>query len=200
MAYTTLAEVKTYLDITSSDDDTLISDLISSAQTAIDEYVGFAFEPSDTTEQRAFSVSEDTEGRWLFFDSPAAAITTVLNDADAASPDTVAASDYVTVPRNSTPYYAIKLLENSGVIWTYSNDPETGIAVTADWAYSATPPDDINYAARRLVAFMYRKRESQDNTDRPLLTGDGVTILPSQVPSDIKTILNRYRQWNVGFR
>lgn len=200
MAYATLAQVRDYLDLSDTSDDALLNDLIDRAEKFVDEYVGFAFEPSDTSEVRSFSTGEDVEGNWLYFDKPIAAITVVKNNADAATPDTVVSSNYITAPRNETPYYAIKLLESAGLEWTYTNDPETGITVQGEWVYSSSAPMDITDATVRLVKWKYRQREGQGETDRPLLTGDGVTILPSQVPSDVLNILNRYRSWNVGFR
>lgn len=198
MAYATSAQVKTYIDLSSDTDDALIGDLITRATSVIDEYCGFAFEPADTDEVRSFGL-DDAEGAYLYFDKPLAAVMAVTNNADASSPSTVASSNYITLPRNETPYYAVKLLSSAGIEWTYTNDPESAITVQGSWCYSVTVPSDIQHAAVRLVSWMYRKRESQDSTDRPLLTGDGVTILPSQLPSDVTSILKRYRSWNTGF-
>lgn len=197
MTYTTLAQVKTYLDVSSSCDDALLGDLVARVDTVIDEYVGFALS-TDTDSTRSFGIA-DTRGAYLYFDQKIAAITTVVNNADASSPDTVVSSNYITFPRNETPYEAIKLLQSAGVEWTYTNDPENAIQVTGKWAWSDTTPQDVEHAAARLVSWFYRQRESQGQLDRPLLTGDGVTILPSQIPDDVRSILDRYRATDGAF-
>jgi len=49
-------------------------------------------------------------------------------------------------------------------------------------------------ATTRLAAFLYRQKDSNADLDRPLLTGDGVTIMPSSLPHDVRQILDPYRK------
>lgn len=198
MAYATTALVKTYLDITGSGDDTLIGTLIDRAQKIIEESVGFVFEGSNAN--RSFDVDKDTDGEMLFFDTWCASINTVTNNADASSPETITSSKYITLPRNAGPYYGIRLLASANTDWTYTTDPEAGITINGVWAYSASAPNDIVHATIRLAGWLYRQRESSGEGDRPLIV-EGVTILPSQLPHDVREIVSRYQSlsaWQIA--
>jgi len=190
MAYTTTAQVKTYAGIGGSGDDILIGSLITYAQKAIDNYCNRTFEGSATN--RVFDVGGDTEGNTLWFDEDCASITTVTNG-DASSTE-VTSAQYVTIPRNRTPYHGIKILSSAGKVWEYSTDPEGAITVNGVWAYSATAPNDIVHACTRLATFLYRQKDTSMDIDRPILTDAGVTLLPGSLPNDVKTILEPYRR------
>jgi hypothetical protein len=52
---------------------------------------------------------------------------------------------------------------------------------------------DIVAAMRVLVTHQYRRRDSiGEETDRPLVTGDGVLIMPSSLPAEVKSRLKQY--------
>ena len=186
MAYITLADAKEYLSIptlTTSDDD-LLTDLIGAAQDAIDKITGETFEAAKNTDKK-FDAIENVEGRLLRFGEFCASIDEVTNG-DGVE---VTSSEYVTVPANKPPYYAIKLLASAGKSWTYVTDPENAITVSAKWAYTATPEAHIKQACKRLVAWLYRQKDTSGEYDRPLLTGDGNVLMPSSIPSDILSLL-----------
>jgi hypothetical protein len=161
MTYCTVADVKQYLDIQGADDDPLIEDLISRLKDVIDTETGRTWEDPGADATRYFTVGKDTEGLYLFFDDYTYSITTVKTDADGSSPRTITSTDYVTMPRNETPYYGIKILSSSNEFWDYTDDPENGIEITARWAYSETPPGSIVQACARWAAYCYRQRDSQ---------------------------------------
>ena len=191
MAYATLAQLRAYLKLGAIEtaDDALLADLLVRAQQAIDTYCARTFEASvDST--RYFDAERDVDGYRLLLDTDLCAITSVVN----GNGETIASTDYVTEPRNRTPYYAIILKASKGNVWEYDDDPENAIAITGKWAYSITAPADITHACIRLAAFMYRQKDSQSDVDRPLITGDGVTILPSALPRDVQQLLLPYRR------
>lgn len=190
MAYTTTALLKTYLGITGSGDDTLLTALIARAQAVIDSHCRRTFEASgDTT--RYFDAERDVDGVTLFLDEDLCAITSITN----GDGDVLTASEYTTEPRNRTPYYAIRLLGSSGLYWTVndSSDAEDAIAIVGKWAYSTSAPDDIVHATLRLAGYLYRQRDNAADLDRPVIAGNA-TVLPSQLPSDLKTLLAPYRK------
>ena len=88
------------------------------------------------------------------------------------------------------------MLASSSYIWQMTNagDNERAISVLAKWAYSLTAPDDIVAATIRLVAFLYRQRESNADLDRAVSVGDGMVLLPGRLPADIAAILEPYRR------
>jgi len=191
MAYCTTAQVKTYLSISGSGDDSLLADLISRAESLINRYTHRTFEAAADSD-RTFDALRDVEGQVLYLDEDLAAITTVTNGDSANT--VITSGQYTTEPRNTTPYYALRILDSSGLAWEYDSDPEDAITITGRWAYSTTAPTDIEHACIALTAWLYRRRSSIGNdSDRALATGDGVVILPGRIPQDIKSVLDVYR-------
>jgi hypothetical protein len=191
MTYCTVADVKEYLDVQATDDDALLGDLIDRAQKAIDSHTRRTFEDPGADDTREYTVGIDTDGLNLYFDEDIYSITTVVSDADNASPTTIASSDYVTIPRNTTPYYGIKILSSSNETWDYTDDPENGIEITGRWAYSSEAPDDIVQACARWAAYMYRQRDSQV-FDVTAIPDAGVIQIPKGIPADVKMLLEPY--------
>ena len=186
--YCTVASLKRYLGISSTvtTDDVLLTELIQSAQAIIDRYTGRTFEAAtDTT--RYFDAVHDVDGYELIFDADICAITTVTNG-DAV---VVSSSEYTTKPRNETPYYAIRMLDSAQKSWTYTTDSEGAISVAGKWAYSATAPDDIGAATRRLAAYLYRQKDNANDLDRAVVVGNA-TVLPSRLPADVTDMIRPY--------
>jgi hypothetical protein len=190
MAYITPGDLKDYLGIEVSIDDPLLTLVISRAQKAIETHTGRLFECS-TDSTRYFEVGLDTNGDWLYLDKDLAAITSITNDADGSSPDVLSSSDYITSPRNITPYSAIKLLGSSNKSWDYTDDPENGIEIVGKWAYSTTPPDDIEQACIRWGAYMYRQKDAQ-LFDVTAIPDAGVIQIPKGIPEDVRLLLEPY--------
>jgi hypothetical protein len=191
MAYATLAQLRTYLKLGASEtgDDALLTDLLARAQAMIDHACARTFEQSgDTT--RYFDARRDVDGAMLYLDTDLAQITSVTNGDGA----TIASNQYATEPRNTTPYYALAIKQNQNVAWTWSDTPENAIAIVGRWAYSVTAPADITHACIRLAAWLYRQKDSNADIDRPLVTGDGVMILPSAMPKDVLEILAPFKR------
>ena len=191
MAYCTVADVKEYLDIEGADDDTLINDLIDRTLKAIDSHTRRTFEDPGADATREFTVGTDTDGLVLLFDDDIYTITTVKTDADGSSPRTIASGNYITMPRNKTPYYGIKILSSSNEYWDYTDDPEMGIEITGRWAYSSEAPDDIVQACARWAAYMYRQRDAQV-FDTTAIPSAGIIQIPKGMPADVKILLGPY--------
>lgn len=190
--YCTVADLKTYLGITGAADDTLLTNLLSRAQKAIEVYTGRVFKcAADTT--RKFIVGQDTEGDTLYFDEDLCQVTSVSNDADGTPRALTKDTDYVTLPRNRTPWYGFKILTSTSEFWDYTDDPETGVTVTGRWAYSITPPDDIVHACIRLAGYFYRQKDA-GVFDVTAIPDAGVIQIPQGIPRDVKVILDGYRK------
>ena len=202
MAYTTLTAVKAELKLTTTTDDTLLSGYITLAQRMIESPrplgTGRVFEVSlDTT--RYLDAPNDMSNRSL--DGPLylllvypygdlCSITSIVN----GDGTTLTTADYVTEPRYTTPYYAIRLKQGRDQIWTWDNSPEGAIAITGKWAYSVSPPEDIQRAALRICVWLYRSRDNA-GFDQDIRTEDGLTVLGAKMPRDIRLILETY--WTV---
>ena len=185
MAYTTVADLKTYLGIenTNTADDTLLTTLIARAQSMIDAQVGRTFEAAADT-ARKFSYA-DIDGALLWFGADCAQITSVIN----GDSTVFVATEYWTQPINAKPYYGLKLKPQYGLAWDGWTDD---ITVTGRWAYSVTAPADIIQACTRLAAWLYRLRDNAQ-LDQAIITGN-VTVLPATIPNDVATILGQYKQ------
>ena len=186
MAYATSVQVKDYLGIASTVvDDNLLGDLITRAEGLIDAYTGRTFTAVTATK---YFGENCTDGQDLMLYGEDLLTVTKLTNGNAVE---VASGNYRLFPRNDSPKWLIKLDE--GKSWSFS-DGDSEISVAGTWGYSATAPADIQHACVRLTAFLYRQKDTSADIDRPLITGDGVTIMPSSLPSDVTRILDRYKR------
>ena len=190
MAYCGVDELKEYLGVTGATDDAMLLTLLAAAQRTIDSYCARTFEATADT-VRTFDSQRDVDGYTLTVDSDLCAITSIVN----GDGTTISNSHYVTEPRNETPYYAIRLKASAGNVWTstVSGDSENAITVTGKWAYSTSAPSDIAHVCKRLAAYIYRQKDHAGDLDRAVIAGNS-TILPAQIPSDIRLMLAPYRR------
>lgn len=188
MAYASTADAKAYLKIPTgtTTDDTLIGTFVTRAQSIIERVTIKVYEASQDSTRR-FDAVRDVNRRTLLFDNAwIAAITSVTN----GDGEVLTSADYVTEPRNTGPWYGLTLKTSSNAIWTFTTDPEDAIAVVGKWAYATTAPDYIVQATIRLAAWLYRQKDNATgDADRPLLTGDGVTIMPQALPADVLRLI-----------
>lgn len=186
MAYAELYEVKHYLGISDEDsDDPLLGGLLTRAQKFIETYTGRVFEAVTAT--KYFS-TDSIKGRYLYLWGYDLLTVTTLTNGDGT---TIAAANYRLEPRNETPKWQIRLDEDT--IWEM-DDSDSEVSIAGTWGYTAAVPEDIKHACIRLVSFLYRQKDTSADIDRPLVTGDGVTIMPSGLPQDVKSILDSYRR------
>ncbi len=190
MAYCGIDELKEYLGVTGATDDAMLLTLLAAAQRTIDSYCARTFEATADT-VRTFDSQRDVDGYTLTVDSDLCTITSIVN----GDGTTISNSHYVTEPRNETPYYAIRLKASAGKVWTstVSGDSENAITITGKWAYSTSAPSDIAHVCKRLAAYIYRQKDNAGDLDRAVIAGNS-TILPAQIPSDIRLMLAPYRR------
>lgn len=190
MAYCGVDELKEYLGVTGATDDAMLLTLLAAAQRTIDSYCMRTFEATADS-VRTFDSQRDVDGYTLTVDSDLCAITSIVN----GDGTTISNSHYVTEPRNATPYYAIRLKASAGKVWTSTaaGDSENAISITGKWAYSTSAPSDIAHVCKRLAAYIYRQKDNAGDLDRAVIAGNS-TILPAQIPSDIRLMLAPYRR------
>ena len=193
MAYASVAQLRAYLGLDVNDDDPLLESLLARAQMAIDNYTHRTFEATaDTT--KFFDAQLDTSEHymvlgWTPYGLDLCQITTVTN----GDGTTVASSAYVTNPRNYAPWYGLRFKLNSGLYWTFDQDPENAISITGRWAYSTTAPSDIVHAAIRMGAYLYRQKDA-NTFDVTAIPGAGVIEVPQGMPKDVAKTLEPYRR------
>lgn len=195
MAYATAADLRAYIGASATTDDTQLGYAVSRAQAEIERQTHRLFEASaDTTRYytplpRYDSLGDlEGDGRLLMLDQDLCAITSITN----GDGTPVSLSDVVMIDKNRTPWFGIRLKDSAAIAWTYSGSPEYSVAVTGRFAYSTTPPADIINATLALAAYYYRKREGGPDTDRNIISADGVMLAPSRFPSDVAATIKKY--------
>lgn len=196
MAYPSVNDLLRHLGLTDQNDSVLIAEYRAAAIAYIEGPDGAQRKyqvDADTT--RVFDAIRDIEGLVLELDHDLVSITTLTNGDGVA----ISASAYVLEgpggERNSAPYRRVRLKASSGVQWRYLTDPEGAISIVGRWGYSVSAPDRAAQWVRELTGWLYRRRAAQrdGSDDRAMLTGDGVTLLPSSVPQHIRSQLYRER-------
>ena len=184
MAYATLTSIKRYLGISESTDDTLLTVTAEAATSMIDRLTNRTF--TATADSTRYHNADYVVGGILYLDGDLCAITSVTNGDGVA----VASTEYKSMPRNYTPYFALALDDDSDVSW----DTDSGeIAIVGKWAWSLTPPADIEFACVRLTSYLYRQKDNMGELDRAMIAGN-TTLLPAELPKDIMLILAPYRR------
>ena len=193
MAYATLAELKTYRGITSIDDDPLLTDLLTRAQRAIEQYTGREFETSADSTRYMDAIGEHIAGNTLHLGwfGDIYSITTVTN----GDGNTIASTKYELYPKTLTDreptIQRIVLLASQSTYWDYTTDWENAISIAGKWAYSATAPADIKQATIRLAAYYYAQKDAPI-FDVTAIPGTGEMIVPVGMPQDVKMLIDRY--------
>jgi hypothetical protein len=212
--YVTLANLKLYLRITSTDanDDTALSDLITQASRAIDNYTGRRFYSRTQTrgydtpgyERTDYWRAKYVPSRTLRLDDDLLAVTSITNG-DGSS---ISGSAYNLTPNNEVPVYEIRLRPSSGITWLLgtNGDAEQVISVVGTWGYvDRTASDyrsleviaDTELACKIICKAYYDKRFGQSTEGAATITGAGVVIRPSSIPTDAKLILDRYKRFQL---
>jgi hypothetical protein len=141
-AYLTLADFKRTIEppgqtlsIDASDDE-VIGTLIETASRRVDDLCGRKFYPSVQT--RKYDIPE---GRELWMDDDLLSVLIFSNGPTVAPAHTIkvaiAATDYILLPANDYPKYALRLAYNSGEYFEADDDnnSEQAIEVSAIWGY-----------------------------------------------------------------
>lgn len=65
--------------------------------------------------------------------------------------------------------------------------------VTGDSIYTYQPMPHIVQVTKRLANWLYMQKDSSSESDRPIVTPTGVTILPNKIPTDVEMMLKMYQ-------
>jgi uncharacterized phiE125 gp8 family phage protein len=151
-----LAEVKTWLKIDGTDEDTLLTSLIASATAECESYSGLSF----ITRTRTVKLTS-FKGRDLILPyGPVTALTSITYTDEDEAPQTIDTADYTV--DTASGLSKVRVTES----WPYTNQILNNVTVTyvAGYASAAAVPEVIKTAIKKKVAFDYEKR-GDDNTD-----------------------------------
>lgn len=167
----------------------VLNDIITASSRFIDAETGRTFYAR--TETRSFNIPEDGS-RELRLDDDLLTVTTFSNGEGTE----ITSANYILLPANVSPKYAIKLTETSTIFWLpdSNNNTEQAIDLLGTWGYSSSTPADIHLACLE-IAKSYAGRRFGDAFDTTTtITGAGVIITPRDVPSSARGTLNSYRK------
>lgn len=196
MSYITAADLRQYIGAVSTSDDTQLGFAAARAQQMIDTYTNRTFEaPSNTTRyynalDLRYGGDVDAFTNELRLDVDLCQLTSVTNGNGEVIPNNV----LVLLPTNFTPKYSIKIMMNTSYVWTYTGTPDMAISVVGRFAYSITPPADIVAACLALGKYIYKARTSTIDTDRAVLSSDGIILPGKNIPDAITAELDPYRR------
>lgn len=200
MAYITTAQLKSYLGITVSTDDTELGYIPDRVTAAIDSYCHRHFEPESAHGPAAshthyFTPMLETQGGdlldWytLNLNHDLAELTSITNG-DGTS---ISVNDVVLLPLNVTPTNMIRIKSASGKFWTWNGSPEGAVQVAGKWSYSLDVPADVKAAALRWGAHLYRLRTGATSVPADItISADGSAFASNRIPSDVAQLLRPY--------
>lgn len=191
--YCSLTDLKEYLGITSTKQDTLLTRCIETAQREIETYTLKVFENSDTASTKTF----DANNEYISKDGYSFTI-----------PYDLRSLSEITIDSNDVSSYIISYLSFDGIIYElgimgtspytfkdYSTSFYNTISITGTWGYSTTPPADIENACITLAQYIYQRKDTTITGDRALLPNNSNSVaLTYSMPIDVKTTLDRYRR------
>lgn len=201
MAYINATSLKAYMKVTSSDDDTQFTLAADRAQHIIEEYTNRVFEaPADTT--RYYTPIVDRSYYGMGYDGSLIDAYTLDLRWDLCQLTSITNGDGTSIPTNQVVFQPLNVIPtnylhiktSSGYYWNYTGSPEGSVAVTGRFAYSITAPANIVAAALRIGAYLYRQRDGTPDTDRPIVSADGVVLAAPRIPADVAEMLRSYKR------
>ena len=129
--YATVAEVKSYLDISGTDDDTLLGTFVASASKKIDEFIGYTFEVEYGVDETQYNVAD--MDIVVLKKSPLVGISSIESGVDYKSIDDV----------------GILVLDNR-----FTGDFSLSVS------YGQNPPDIVKTACMEIVNLFWSRRKT----------------------------------------
>lgn len=179
MAYATIAEVKEYLGISTSDDDALLGRLISAAQAAIEAYTSRRFEIVNAS--LTYPI-EYWRGDVVFVGDDLRSITSVTTDAG----DSWTQAHFTFTPPARVLYFKTDAQKPSADARFFT--------VTGSWGFTLQPPENVKQACIRLAGHMYRMKDAQAY-DVIGMTETGVMRVQGKMPVDVVELLKPYHAY-----
>lgn len=177
MDLTTLANAKQWLNISNDTDDDLLTRLISAASGFIETYLSRSLGSQDYVETR-----DGHGGRVMTFrEYPVTAVAGVAVDGVSIPP----------APDTRTPGY--RFSERRVILQRYRFRQGWGNVVLSYTAGYAAAPLDLEQACIELVSWRYMERQHIGQSGKSL-EGANVTYSVSDLPPDVRTILDRHRR------
>jgi hypothetical protein len=192
--YATLTEVKLFLGITDSVDDTLLEGMVEAASRSIDRMANRRFYLDTNASARLYRANDALQ---LFVDDigSATGLAVAIDSDGNGSYDTALTlnTDYIldpiTAPSLNRPWNVVTIVSASAAFPAPLNY-RPGVQVTAKWGWPSIP-DDINQACMILTADLYKRKDAPGGI---IGLGDLGAIRMSPVGRDITQMVRAYRR------
>lgn len=175
---TTLANVKSWLNVSTTTDDTLLQRLLSAASGYIQAWCNRVFAEASYTD--TFNGKDKT--KQMLGNYPVLSVTSVTVDANVIPPSTA-----VTVPGFVNDIYSVMLRD----YWFCRGIQNVVISYTAGYA---TIPLEVEQACIELVALRYRERQHIGEVSKTAGGAETVSYSQKDMSDGIKTILGNYKK------
>jgi hypothetical protein len=197
--YATLNEIKAYLSISDTVDDTLLEKLVESASRSIDRIANRRFYLDATASARLYRAYSD-----IFVYTDDIGSTTDLavaideNGNGTYTKSVTLNTDYIldplTSPSLGRPYTQLTMVSNTQM-WPIfpgltQNGLRPGVRVTAKWGWPSVP-NDINMACLILTADLYKRKDAPGGI---LGLGDLGVVRMSPLGRDVTAMVRAYKK------
>lgn len=175
-AFCTIADVKTFIGLTGSADDALLTSLVSATSAALETIM------NRTVNQTTYTDVQDGNGRaqLLLVNRPVILVSGVLIDG-VAVPQAVGFGAGWGLDGN------VVYLRNRVFARGLRN---VSVTYSAGWA---VVPDDIKQATIETAALKYKQKEQSGYTSKSL-AGESVAFDKSDFPESVERVMNNYRK------
>lgn len=185
MSLCALSDVKTYLGVTDTNSDSVLSALILNASSFIETYCNRVFLSASYTETRNGTGGQ----KLLLLNSPISAVSALTIDGYTVPPSPAALvpgfvfdQQVLYIRPGGYPREFVRGIQNVTVVYV---------------AGFAAVPLDINQACVELIASKYAKRNRIDKRSETLGTAQTIGFDLSDMPASVKAALAGYIRWGV---
>ena len=191
--YVTLNEVKAYLRITDSVDDTMLEQIVESASRSIDRIANRRFYLDANASARTYRLIGNLRVQVDDFGTTSGLVVkTDPNDSGVYETTFTLDSDYIVEPTNALakgrPFTTITIVGGTAFSLPVNYRPQ--VEVTARWGWPSVP-DDIIEATLILSADLYKRRDSVGGV---LGLSELGAIRMSPLGRDISAMVRAYRR------
>jgi hypothetical protein len=190
--YSTLSDLRDYLSSNGglgTAQDGLLTDCLLRAEGFIDAYTRRDFAGTAGTVYYS-RWTANVAGPALYLDRDLVELTGLVN----GDGQTIPVGSVWVEPRNEGPPYRVLRLYSS---YVYSWNTDSEITVSGTWGFSTRAPADIQGAAVRLAAYIFRLKDTGPG-DVAGFSEAGETTIAKGLPEELKFTLAPYRSKSGG--
>jgi hypothetical protein len=197
--YATLAEIKAYLSISDSTDDTLLEKLVESSSRSIDKIANRRFYADTSATTRLYRAYSDIFVYTDDISGTSGLVVKVDEDGNGTYSKTVTLNtDFILDPLTASalgrPFTQLTMVSNTET-WPIfpgltQNGLRPGVQVTAKFGWPSVP-SDVNVACLILTADLYKRKDAPGGV---LGLGDLGVIRMSPVGRDVSQMVRAYQK------